>query len=60
MVGHKVKIQSQQTSFLSGDSSWGYDVLWFGNKLGSAGVGIKLSEKGSVKQTIAHHVNTFY
>ena len=27
MVGHKVKIQSQQTLFLSGSSSWGYDYV---------------------------------
>ena len=27
MVGHKVKIQSQQTPFLSGASSWGYDLF---------------------------------
>ena len=25
-MGHKVKIQSQQTPFLFGDSSWGYDM----------------------------------
>ena len=27
MVGHKVKIQSQQTPFLSGARSWGYDLF---------------------------------
>ena len=53
MVGHKVKIQSQQTSFLSGDSSWGYDMFcgWKQAWL-SWGASIKLSEKGSVKQTM--------
>ena len=36
-------------------SSWGMICFVVGNKLGSAGVSIKLSEKGSVKQTTFNH-----
>ena len=50
MVGHKVKIQSQQTPFFFGDSIWGYDMSC-GWKQG-LGWGEQLSEKGSVKQTM--------
>ena len=41
MVGHKVKVQSQQTPFLSGASSWEYDFFC-----------VIKSEEGSVKQII--------
>ena len=49
MVNQKDKIQYQHTLFLTGDSSWGYD-LFCGWKQGLIW-GEKLSEKESVKQT---------
>ena len=52
MMGHKGKIQSQQTPFLPGDSGWGND-LFCGWKQGLSW-GEKLSEKGSLKETNPH------
>ena len=54
MVGHKVKIHSQQTHFLFGDStcSWGYDTCMSCGWKEGFGWGEEVREKGSVKQTI--------
>ena len=49
MVGHKDKLQSQETPFFLGNRSWGYD-LFCGWKQGLRWVE-ELREKGSVKQS---------
>ena len=51
MVGHKVKIQSQQIPFLFGDSSWGYDTCMSCDWKEGLGWGEEVSERWSVKQT---------
>ena len=52
MVGHKVKIQSQQTPFLFSDSSCGYDTCMSCSWKEGLGWSEEVSEKGSVKQTM--------